>query len=817
MLLFSYRNESLEKPQVLVGNVIPSSPIPSNRSGINFINFDIEESTAVINNFNNISDDEISIDHPIDFMLTGIQSNISGMTGSPKEEIIQDVVGNLGEGDGINVRRMIIGYDNPPVSRNEVGIEIKSNLHNISLSSIKLMMRKISGGPGEDDLWRNTTIELRENEPNPVDQPDKTSTIYSIRLNDTDFLMTLTTIQEVAVNFGEIILDSNTKYWVVINATKVISAFSAYLGIYYYNDTSNDLTTSNRTGDTVTASGDSTHDIVYDAGSWPSMPVFDPYLKMNYEITDPLDVDEVSLNGTLGGVKQSFTKTGTGEGSAYWSGLSLPGPTTTIYTEANDSVRYNASVLSYFTRNSSSISYDYMANETGTYWNSTFNTDSVGDSYNFTARYHPSWSNIKISRNGSDVTGSVSISNGEIIVPDAIAAGDNSWTITAESPNRVSSLSFDQSIYYRGQTFSVSVTNNMTTVDTELVQYYDPSGVQRGATIGDNFPLGNYTAVYWCENGTDAGFATATVLVTDNGSISVHLTDNSSRNVPNALVNITELNRTGYTDLLGRVTFTDVLFGNYTVEFSSMTRGDLGSSPVIVDGDGVQLADKFSDGFPASITITNTSDVLSTTLVSGTASGGGFFSCLLDEGSYAISVEYPAGTGIALNSSAFIVVKDSSTSFSFIATSLDAHPSLHSGHLVAGINDSPQSGTTGATGDAEFDIYWGSGDSVNITFSDSSGPLGTISTFVNVTGDQLEMLELPYQYFLDVSFDIIVEDKFGSGFPGTVVIYNETGGRPFTGHLSRDQRIVTLQPVQSLFILSQRHCHPLGEFHRPSR
>jgi len=793
------------------GNGIATSSVPTSRSVPGQYTGSRDEYTTTMTQYTNVTSNQLPVAIPSGYTLTDVAANVSGMTGASRIDTKQDVAGVLGEPDGINVRRFTFGYDLSTYRRNEIGMLLQFS-NNVSLQSVELLLKRVGvyNDPQYDNLWRRTTIELRANEPSPSDQPHKTTTMASVRLNDTNFYILSDAYQKTNVNFGGIDLESGEKYWVVVNATASNTA-AAYLALFYFNDTSNDILTSNRSATTISSNGNADYNVVQDGTSWITSPVFDPYLKIEYAITDPLNVDEVAFNGTIGGIKKSFNKTGTGSGSAAWNGLSITGTSVNIQTEAP--VKYDATVVATF-RRSSSISYSYVANASSSVsWSSTFSTTSTGDGYNFTAGYHPGWSNVKVSRNGTDVTGLVSIAGGVVTVPAAVAAGNNSWVITCESPNRVLSFGFGKGVYYRGQTLATSKTIDMANLQTELVTYYDPSGVQRGATIGDNFPLGVYTAVYWCENGTDAGWAMATILVTDNGSINVRVSDALGRDVPGVLVNVTLINMTGYTNLLGRVSLAGIEFGNYTVAFSHPSRGSLGSAPVEVNGSGIQvehqlpsqfvfeqvpvtimLADKFGDGFAGRVTLANITGVITTELVSGTAGGNGFFQCSLDEGNYSIAVEYPDGTAVVLNASTIHVRKDTSTSFAVSAPGTVAYPQLRTasldtsikdaaGRWLPGVNvtvtndDGVQWKLSGPDGKAFFpSVYWGNDASFDVAWIAPNGTvLDSTTVALSTTGIVPVDRVLPFNYtFTGIPVTILVQDRFGDGFPARVVVDNGT-------------------------------------------
>jgi hypothetical protein len=531
---------------------------------------------------------------------------------------------------------------------------------------------------------------------------------------------------------------------------------------------------------------------------------------VNYAITDPFNVTQVALNGTVSGVKKAFAHTGLGTGVASWNGLSLTGSSAAIALESTEPLKYNATTTGYF-KKQSPIQYSYTSNASNTVsWRSSFLSQSTGTGYNITIGYHPRWFGVKVLRNGTDVTGSVTISGGNITVPASIAVGNNNWTVSLRSYNTVSSISFGKAKYYRGQTFSITTTNNMTPIATDLVQYYDPDGNLVGATIGSNFALGTYTAIYWCENATDAGWKSATVPVTDNGSISVHVTDNSSRAVPMASVKIRETGAIQTTNPAGDAVFTGIEHGSYTLYIYDITRGINESHPVAVNASSVQvnhqlarqwvfplvpvtiqLADKFNDGFAGTITITNQSRVITTVSRIGIATTGGYFTAALDEGTYAISVT--SGSPVLLNQTGFTVTREAITIFTFNATSLDAHPSWHEGTIDTWLKDSLgrpipgmdvvvtsvtsiDPGTTDDGGYFPVAVYWGNGTGVDVEWFDGATSLGTRHVTIATTGSVDANLTLGYQWRFTIPVMIQLHDRFSNGFPGTITIRHASNG-----------------------------------------
>ena len=800
-------------PRSINGDIVTSA-IPATHSNPGYAGSTTEYTSTRVDYLNKI-DYTVTQAHPIGFTMMGININVSGLTGSVKDITLQDT--SLYEAD------MPICWRNTGVSpnifdnRGEFGSSF-SFTSNIKLKEITILMIFLSTDGNNftkrQNMIDNIRVELRANATTgSINQPSKSSILAWNWLNTTNINVASTSIKQYVTwmlpNDGYNLL-KNKIYWFVLNVNKSFDPLPTLLWFNYGNVDNHVM--SNRSLSTVGGGGDAQLNLIRSSNFKITNASYDYYMLANYAITDPFNVTQIALNGTVNGIKKSFTHAGLGSGTASWSGLSLTGSSATLSLESKEPLTYNATTTGYY-KKVSPIQYTYTANSSSTVsWRLSFSTISTGTGYNITAGYHPRWSSVKIALNGTDVTGSCSISNGNIAIPPSTAGGSSSWTITAESYNTVSSLSFVQSKYYRGQTFSVSIGSSMTPTATDLISYYDSNGSAVGSTVGTNFPLGTYTAIYWCENGTDAGWKSAEVPVTDNGSISVHVTDSLSRAVPGISVKIRETGATQTTSVAGDATFINVEYGTYTLYAYDTARGiNETISSIAVNAASVQvnhqlsrqwafpvipvairLADKFNDGFPGVITIANQSRVVTTMTIFGTASSGGYFTTALDEGTYGIAVQF-GGRAVLLNQSSFTVERDASSSFIFNATMLDAHPPRHEGTVDTCLKDSlgrpipgmiviitsvtsVDSGTTSSAGSFSPLVYWGNGTGVDVEWKNGTTSLGARSVTIAATGSVDADLALGYQWRFAVPITIQLHDRFASGFPGIITIRNATSG-----------------------------------------
>jgi hypothetical protein len=282
-------------------------------------------------------------------------------------------------------------------------------------------------------------------------------------------------------------------------------------------------------------------------------------------------------------------------------------------------------------------------------------------------------------------------------------------------------------------------------------------------------------------------------------TVDVTLSDAAGRPIPSA--NVTLNNSDGLTwettGSGGNVLFSSVYWGNSTtfdVEWTAANGTMLDSVQVEINSTTatvidrqwsynytffvpvlLQVIDKFGDGFDARVVLDNGSVAFNDTIGSS-----GLLSIDLDEGTYAVAVEYPAG--VTVNSTSITVVKDTGTSF-LITSIIDARPSLHSATVDTSISDNLSryltginvslsngelnlTGITGEDGSVSFTgVYWGNFTTFNITWTAPNGTLLN-STAVDLNGTSSLTLPstLPYQFIYTVPVSFSIEDKFGDGY-----------------------------------------------------
>jgi hypothetical protein len=294
-------------------------------------------------------------------------------------------------------------------------------------------------------------------------------------------------------------------------------------------------------------------------------------------------------------------------------------------------------------------------------------------------------------------------------------------------------------------------------------------------------------------------------------TVEISIKDRDDRSLPN--INTTIMNSDGTAWKLtgndGKAIFSTVYWGNdtaFTITWIGENGSMLATNAVMINSVvpftyskqltfnytfinipvAINARDKYNNGFPATIIITNGS-----TVYNGTIETNGMLNVVLDEGSYSIVIKYPVL--VIVVSSAFTVIKTTGTSFAFTAM-IDAYPSLHSttvgttikdalGRWIDGINVTlvgtgwNGTGITGVDGVVMFyNVYWGNGTTFTVTWRSLSGTVLN-SSIVTIASTTMKMLPtiLATQYIytgLAITFSTI--DKFNNGFSAIVQHANGT-------------------------------------------
>ncbi|MFX1267346.1 MAG: hypothetical protein ACFFAK_05240 [Promethearchaeota archaeon] len=299
-------------------------------------------------------------------------------------------------------------------------------------------------------------------------------------------------------------------YYLVLNGTEFLpSDNSDYY--WYYND--------------VNPQYPSLNTSYYDGSSWILDSPKTPFLvKLNQKINQTIFPEDINMSALING--ESFkvlNRNLQGKGYLKKNNISYHPNNKTVKIRVKNNkteqlkfnLLYTLNIYNYF----KAVGSVNVELNNSNQWNINPEITKVSD-YHRVKFIHPkSWTNLKVLKNGIDISPNVTIDpiNYSIIIPNNFIENDAFWEILANSPNIEFNIYAPKTDYLTGQKLSFSITSPLAgnytfllvdPLDLEEYQVTKEIPSQENTfsyTIPSNSIEGNYIAYIYWNNKTDAG------------------------------------------------------------------------------------------------------------------------------------------------------------------------------------------------------------------------------------------------------------------------------------------------------------------------
>ena len=218
-----------------------------------------------------------------------------------------------------------------------------------------------------NETLQNSFLEIRTDIGN---QPHKTESIFQESLYS--IKITNTSLYDIIIS-PQIILSKNVQYWIVLNFSTTIGDTNNQLQIpYFYNPDL--LPAMNRSRTSIQANGNA--GIVNELCStsiadtnWEAKADYHPYLKVEYDIAQPLTPTDVGMNATI----NTYTNNVSSNEILHTGQVAFdhPNGVSQITFNTNISITFNLSIQLWGTKTISNVNalLNYSINSTHTLWN----------------------------------------------------------------------------------------------------------------------------------------------------------------------------------------------------------------------------------------------------------------------------------------------------------------------------------------------------------------------------------------------------------------------------------------------------------------